>query len=171
MMPLIPILISALPSLASLFKNAPAQKAAEIAAQVAQEVFGTSDPAEVKARLEATPADGETIRKRLEVELASLQTSLADVQDARASTVQLAGMQSAMMWGAPIVSTLVMIGFVAFSYLALTVGQEKREITLYLLGAWQGLAGAVVGYWVGSSASSRTKDAALANLAKGRGND
>ena len=171
MMPLIPILISAIPTLAELFKNTPAKKAAEVAAQVAQEVFGTSDPAEVQAKLAASPADGETIRKRLEVELAALQATYADVADARSTTVQLAQMQSAIMWGAPIVSVIVLAGFVLFSWLALTAPPDKREIVLFMLGAWQGLAVNVAGYWVGSSASSRSKDAALANFAKGRGND
>jgi hypothetical protein len=171
MIPLIPVLISALPSLAALFKNAPAQKAAEIAVQVAQEVFGTSDPAEVKARLDATPADGETIRKRLETELGALQASLQDMQDARAATAQLAQMQSAIAWGSPVVSVVVLVGFATLSYVAIYAPPEQREVLLFLLGTWSGLAAGVVQHWTGSSISSRAKDAVIANFSKGRGND
>lgn len=171
MIPLIPIIISAIPALADLFKNTPAKKAAEVAAQIAQEVFGTADPAEVQAKLAASPADGETIRKRLEVELAAFQASVQDVQDARSTTVQLAQMQSAIMWGAPIVSVIVLVGFILLSYLAIYAPPEQREVLLFLLGTWSGLAAGVVQHWTGSSISSRAKDAVIANFTKGRGND
>lgn len=166
MIPLIPILISAIPALADLFKNTPAKKAAEVAAQVAQEVFGTTDAAEVQAKLAASPADGETIRKRLEVELATFQASTQDMQDARSTTVQLAQMQSAIMWGAPIVSVIVLAGFTLLSYLAIYAPPAQREVLLFLLGSWATFTGSVVQYWMGSSASSRQKDTALANVAR-----
>lgn len=46
-------------------------------------------------------------------------------------------------------------------FLLFSVRQQPR----YLLGAWQSLATAVVGYWIGSSAGSATKDAALKQIA------
>jgi protein-S-isoprenylcysteine O-methyltransferase Ste14 len=59
-----------------------------------------------------------------------------------------------------IVSTIVLLGFVMFSFLAMkpeTAG-VKDSVVLFLLGAWSTLAAAVVAYWVGSSAGSAKKD-------------
>lgn len=92
---------------------------------------------------------------------------LRDVQDARATTVKLVEQGSAIAWGAPIVSTVVMLAFAIFSYLAINspVSGPAREVVMYLLGAWQGLAATVVAYWVGSSVGSKAKDATLADVA------
>jgi len=70
--------------------------------------------------------------------------------------------------GAIVVSTVVLIGFILFSYLAMkpeTAG-VKYEIVLVLLGNWAGLAFAVTGYWVGSTISSKTKDDTIQDMAK-----
>jgi hypothetical protein len=92
---------------------------------------------------------------------------IADVQDARATTVKLVEQGSTIAWGAPVVSVIVMAGFALLSYLAIYAPSNQREVLLFLLGAWSSLATAVVGYWVGSSAGSKSKDDLLANLARG----
>ncbi len=65
--------------------------------------------------------------------------------------------------GPIIVSVIVLIGFSAFSFLAMkpeTAG-VKDSVVLFLLGAWSTLAAGVVAYWVGSSAGSARKDETL----------
>lgn len=132
--------------------------------------FGTDATPEAVA--EAVKADPDTARDVLaDVEakqgaaLTELQARLADVKDARAQTIALAEAGSTIAWGAPVVSVLVMVGFCILSYLAINATQAaNRDVVLFLLGAWQGLATVVVGYWVGSSASSKAKDTTIANM-------
>lgn len=93
---------------------------------------------------------------------------LQDVQDARAATVKLVEHNSAIAWGAPIISVIVMLGFSMLSYLSIYAPGNQREVLLFLLGNWSGLATGVVAYWVGSSAGSASKEAVLNNLARRR---
>lgn len=96
--------------------------------------------------------------------MSEVNAYLADIQDARATTVKLVERGSVIAWGAPIVSVIVMIGFGIFSYLAIYAPPGQREVLLFLLGNWSILAGAVVNFWVGSSASSKDKDASIRDL-------
>jgi len=71
-------------------------------------------------------------------------------------------------WGRVIVSTIVVIGFLSVTLLYMTQklnGNAVPEILSILLGALATNFTAVVGYWIGSSASSSTKDATINNLA------
>lgn len=67
---------------------------------------------------------------------------------------------------AVIVSIIVLLGFSAFSFLAMkpeTAG-VKESVVLFLLGAWSTLAAGVVAYWVGSSAGSKQKDDTIQSM-------
>jgi hypothetical protein len=59
-----------------------------------------------------------------------------------------------------IISTIVLLGFMMFSFLAMKpeLAGVKDSVVLFLLGAWSTLAAAVTSYWVGSSAGSAKKD-------------
>jgi len=92
---------------------------------------------------------------------------LADRQNARATTVALVEKGSPIAWGAPIVSVIVMLGFALLSYLSIYAPSAQREVLLFLLGNWSGMAGVVVAFWLGSSAGSAKKDTILAGLANG----
>jgi hypothetical protein len=63
-----------------------------------------------------------------------------------------------------IVSIIVLAGFIVISFLAMKpeLAGIDKSIVLYLLGAWQTLAGLVVQYWLGSSNSSQKKDETIA---------
>ena len=97
--------------------------------------------------------------------LDELNSRLKDVQDARAQTVALSQQGSGIAWGAPVVSVIVMLGFGILSYLSIYAPVAQREVLLFLLGNWSIMAGAVVTYWLGSSAGSKDKDATLARMA------
>ena len=120
----------------------------------------TGDPATVTAAL----TEAET---RMNVEVEKLKAELADVQDARATTVQYVKSGSNLSLGAVVVSVIVMVGFVGISFMAMKpdLAGVDHSVVLYLLGAWQGLATAAVSFWIGSSASSVDKSNQIAAMA------
>lgn len=138
------------------------------------DAFGTkATPEAVKQAIETRP-DAAAIVQRVEAEKApalsaDLEAILRDRQGARDQTLALVDKGSVISWGAPVVSVLVLSGFIALSWLAMNPSPGVRaDVVLYLLGAWQTLAGGVVGYWVGSSAGSASKDVALKQMAASR---
>jgi VIT1/CCC1 family predicted Fe2+/Mn2+ transporter len=71
-------------------------------------------------------------------------------------------------WGRVVVSVIVVVGFLAVTLLYMTQklnGNTVPEILSILLGALATNFTAVVGYWIGSSAGSSAKDAAINSLA------
>jgi hypothetical protein len=136
--------------------------------------FGVpADDRSVGKALETHPRAAEIVR---DVETAeapavveAVNQYIADVQDARATTVRLVEQGSVIAWGAPVVSVVVLVGFIVLSVLALRPIEGVRpDVVLYLLGAWQALAAGVVYYWVGSSAGSKAKDSTIASLRSAR---
>lgn len=138
------------------------------------EALGTPPtPEAVKQAIETQPGAAAIVRQ-VEAEKApalnaDLEAILRDRQGARDHTLALVEKGSSIAWGAPSVSLVIVIGFCGLSYMALnpTPG-VRQDVVLYLLGAWQSLVTAVVGYWIGSSAGSASKDTALKQIAAGR---
>lgn len=139
------------------------------------EALGTpATPEAVKEAIETRP-DAAAVVRQVEAERApalnaDLEAILRDRQAARDQTMALVDKGSPMAWGAAIVSLIVVCGFVALSLLAMKpeAAGVRSDVVLYLLGAWQSLATSVIAYWVGSSAGSATKDAALKQIAAKR---
>lgn len=161
------IILAALPILGSLI---PKGKTADIVAagtKVAQEVFGTTDETTILAKLESDPKLAEQFKAKLEAETKTLQAQLADVQDARATTVALASQGGWNANAAAILTGINYIGFYGVFILLIYKGlpDNARELVAGLVGA---VVGAYVGsnnFWFGSSAGSATKDAALKQIA------
>ena len=163
------LILAAVPTLGSLISAGKGGDLLAAGEKVAKQIFGTTDEMAIAKAIETNPALADQFKAKLEAETANLAAQLADVQDARDTTVRLAEAGSAISWGAPAVSVIVVGGFVGLSYLAMNPSPNVRhEVVLYLLGAWQTLAGSVVGYWVGSSAGSANKDVALKQIAAGK---
>jgi hypothetical protein len=80
----------------------------------------------------------------------------------RDQTVSLARFGSEIAWGAPVVSALVVGGFIATTAFVVVHGVNESPIALTVLGALVAKFGTVVDYWLGSSSSSRAKDAVIA---------
>lgn len=120
----------------------------------------TGDPATVNAALSAADA-------KMQAEVDRFKAQLEDVQDARATTVQYVKSGSNLSLGAVVVSVIVMVGFVAISFMAMKpdLAGVDHSVVLYLLGAWQGLATAAVTFWIGSSAGSVDKSDQIAAMA------
>lgn len=145
--------------------------------------FGVPNtPTDVAAAIAAAPADvaqqkiiaaeNEAVAKwpaLAQIEQAqaeAFKAGVADNEAARQSTLALAQAGSAIAWGAPIVSTLVVVTFGLILILWLVrppqVADANALAVLNVLIGTQATAFiAVVNYWLGSSASSRQKDSVL----------
>lgn len=147
----------------------PAGAAATAVLATLAEALGTAPtPDAVTSRIEADPDTAKGAVAPLEARAKSAaEVALEDRQGARFQTVELVRQGSAIAWGAPVVSAIVLAGFGVLSYLAIYADQGQREVLLFLLGNWSGLATAVVAYWVGSSAGSKAKDDTLASVLAG----
>lgn len=160
------IILAALPILGNLI---PKGKTADIVAagtKVAQEMFGTADEQTVMAKLESDPALAEQFKAKLAAETSALQATLADVQDARATTVALSSQGG---WNANATAILTAINYIGFfGILTLLVlkglPDNARELVAGMIGA---IVGAYVGtnnFWFGSSAGSANKDSLIRNI-------
>ncbi|MGR0185413.1 hypothetical protein [Azospirillum aestuarii] len=171
---LIPILTALAPVLlpevakAALGTGETAQKVGEAAVSVVSAVTGVpiSTPADAERAVAAVQTDpaklAELYRQQGDQVVALLRLDNEDRADARAQTVQLAQAGSRISWGAPIVSTIVLVtfGIVLYRVLSQPAGAIDQNATL-MLGALTTMASAVVSYWVGSSAGSAAKDKLL----------
>jgi len=133
---------------------------------------GDASPEAVAQAVVTGPASASVVQ-RVEAEqapsvLTELNARLADVQNARALQEHALDSGSRIAWSPTIVSVIVLIGFSALSVMAMQAspGSAQREIILFLLGAWLSLATSAVNFWLGSSSSSKDKDATLASIAR-----
>lgn len=126
--------------------------------------------AEVARKMEAEPEVASAVAQRVEAQqgpaVSELQARLTDIADARDMQTELVTAGSGIAWSPLVVSVGVLAGFIVMSFLAInaTPNSAQREIILFLLGSWQALAGMAVTFWLGSSAGSKDKDAALSAL-------
>lgn len=97
-----------------------------------------------------------------------LNARLRDVQDARATNLNLVREGSSIAWGSPVVSILVVALFAISLMVFLTKPIQFSEAQSALLNITIGTLTAaftqVVNYWLGSSHGSASKDAALKNI-------
>ena len=173
---LIPILLGLVPTLAQYLAGPRAGHIAEQVTQVARDVLGTDDPAAVTAAI-ADPVKAAELRIRLaeisaaehqaerQADLDELRATLADTASARSQTVTLAQAGSPIAWGAPVISALVVGGFGGVLYAGAAGGLPTDAAYAQLVGALAAGFGAVLQYWVGSSAGSRAKDGTIAAAA------
>lgn len=162
---LLPLALQFAPQIASLLGGPAAGTALGHVADAAQAAFGTTDPEQIKLKMQQDASATERFKAEIDARLHELDAQLADLQDARHQTVDLAKVGSAIAWGAPIVSALVTFGFfgVLVLYLYRPIGSDNQVVTM-LVGTMATAFGAVVQYWLGSSAGSKGKDTLLAQL-------
>ncbi len=120
----------------------------------------TGDPAAVNAALSEAEA-------RMNAEVEKHKADLASVADARSTNLKLYEAGSKISYAPMVVSGVVLIGFLVLSFIAMRpdLAGVRTDVTLYLLGAWSSFAGAVVTYWLGSSAGSTDKSAQIERMA------
>lgn len=162
------LILAALPILGKLI---PDGKTAEIVAagtKVAQEVFGTTDEAAIVAKMEADPKLAEQFKVKLEAETANLRMQVEDTQDARATTVKLAEINSPNSYAPAILTAINFCGFYGVLILILMNGLPDtgaRELVSGMVGAVIGSYLASNNYFFGTSASSARSGEALRTIA------
>jgi hypothetical protein len=161
------------PSIAHLFFGN--SKGVTAAAAAIQSAVGSTQTDTVASWMAANPAQAVQLQTQLATiaaqtqkdladdQLAAFQAQLKDVDSARQQTVALANAHSLMAWGAGLISALVVIGFAVVCFVAFTqpIPAGSADIVYTALGTLGAAFMNVVGYWVGSSASSSTKDVAV----------
>jgi ABC-type multidrug transport system permease subunit len=170
-LPLIPLLLGLAPTVASWIAGDKTGAAIGKVTGIAREILGTDDVGAIERAIAADPekalqfriavVQAEADARRVEFE--TLQAQLADVASARHQTVELARAGSLIAWGAPIVSVLITVGFFVMLWLVIRkeIPEGSRDLANIMLGSLGTSFTAVVSYWVGSSAGSASKDAAL----------
>lgn len=150
---------------------------------IADKVFGNpnASEADLAAALALGTLTGEQIKAlkqaemEMQVELARIgQASdaayLADTDSARKQTTALAQSGSGIAWGAPVVSTLIVVGYFACIYMLFLVDRQWDERTSGLLNNLFGALTAafiqVANYWLGSSAGSKRAGDSLRKIAE-----
>ena len=188
---LIPLIATLAPQLISHLFGA---KAGEVAADVAGVVSAVAPGADtatpegiaaLQATLKADPAKSSELAQKLaeiaaareaernreadaqrKADLDEMAAHLADTASARNQTVALAQAKSPLAYGVVAISTLVLSAFAFVMWMAMTreLPVGSTAVLNILLGNLSAMAMAVVGYWVGTSASAGAKDAQLAAM-------
>ena len=172
---LIPLLLGLAPTVADWIFGDKTGKAVGAVTGIAKEILGTDDPGAIERAIAADPnlalqfkmAVMQAAADAKRADLDAFKAQLADVQNARGQTIELAKANSAIAWGAPIISAIVLaaFGMALWAVLKQEVPAGSRDIANIMLGTLGAMASAVVGYWIGSSAGSVVKDNALRQIA------
>ena len=140
---LLPILAKYAPSLVGLAFGGSASAVATKVEAAGRDVFGTTDPAKAEA-----------LKTRLDAETEQLRTELADVADARATSLALAQARSPLAWGSPVISVIVVSAFTAVASVVVVKYGVESPVGQLIAGALIAKFGTVVDYWLGSSKGS-----------------
>lgn len=185
--PLITLAASLAPELIRIIAGS--SSASSQVVEAVRQVAGTDDPVEAQRQFDTNPTAAAQLRIRLaeialeqeklqrdaaeaarRAELEDLRSRIADTQRARSTLVELARTGNVTVWGAPIISAVVTIGF--FGVLLTLVlarydpGQNQfvTSVLNIIVGALVAAFTAVVNFWIGSSEGSRSKDAAVQTM-------
>jgi hypothetical protein len=132
------------------------------------EALGTpATPEAITDAIKQQPG-AEAIVRQVEADKAPglIEAYLRDVQDARATTVKLVDSGSAIAWGAPIVSIMIVTGFLGLIGALLFKQVPDSQVSLVLFGTLSTAFGSVVSYWLGSSAGSARSGDAIRSIAQ-----
>lgn len=182
MLALLPIIAALAPLAGRLLGNAISGKdgqqigetVARQASAAAVQIFGTDEPEKVNALALADPVKAAEFRERMEqlavqVQLATMQSDLANVQGARENQRKLAEIGNWSSYAPTIISVVVLVGFfgilAALVWRPFAIDNGQREVLQVMLGALTVAFGSVTNYWLGSSHGSKAKDQALAEQA------
>jgi len=153
--------------LGGLLGNAPgAELGKAIGGALATALGCDPTPDAVNAAIMANPTAVQAVEAKQAQAFSDLQARLADVQDARKTTVSLANIGSNIAWGTPVVSITVVFGFFTiltiFLTKPITMNDVQSAVLNILLGALATAFGQVCNYYLGSSAGSASKDQIIA---------
>ena len=100
-----------------------------------------------------------------QADLDLIKASVADISSARAAAVSLAQTHSNLAWGAPVLSSIILLAFGGMLYVVLTrsIPESSGALANVLLGTLAAMATQVANFWLGSSNGSAVKNALLAS--------
>jgi len=139
-----------------------------VGALIGQALGVPATPQDVSNAIAQDPAGAQAKIGPVEAAHGAAFATLAQIMEqdrasARDQTVELAKAGSPIAWGAPSVSAIVLVGFIALVLWAAAKGIVDNPVTTLLLGHISAKFDTVVDYWCGSSASSREKDSTIAS--------
>jgi len=142
---------------------ADAGKAAELRVALAR-IAADAEAAQRQADLEAIRSQLAADANRRQAELETFRASIVDIQSARGQTLDLARAGSALAWGAPVVSLVIVVAFGLMLLVIVNADRipaENLTIANVLLGTLAAMATQVANYWLGSSSGSARKNELL----------
>jgi hypothetical protein len=162
---LIPLIGSVLPNLIPALATPMLGNILGKAGDIATKIFGTTDPNQISLAIQKDQSKLEQFKAELEAATEDEKLAFQDIQSARQQTMTLAGAGSLIAWGAPIISTMVTLGFftILMLYMYSPAGADNAVVTM-LVGTMATSFGAVVQYWIGSSVGSKDKDSLMASM-------
>lgn len=133
--------------------------------------FGTdATPEAVSAAIAADPDAAAKIQavesSKAADDLADLNARLADVQDARATTVKLVEQGSAIAWGPVAISIMIVLGFLGMAVLLMFRQVPDSQLAIVVFTTLSTGFGAVMNYWLGSSAGSKSSGDTIRQIAQ-----
>lgn len=177
------VISSVAPGLATAFGGPLAGAAVKVIADKVLGIPGASQEEVIQA-LSSGSLTGEQIvalkaaEQQFQLELEKVDAAreaagLQDTQSARQQTVALAQAASNIAWAAPVISTVIILGFFACVALLFIVERTWDERTANLLNVLFGALipgfAQVCNYWLGSSAGSKRAGDAVRKIAESAG--
>ncbi|WP_298704490.1 hypothetical protein [uncultured Variovorax sp.] len=127
-------------------------------------------PQAVSTAISADPNAAAVKLAQIEAETKANEAQLADIANARGTTVQLATVGSNIAWGAPVVSCIICVGFFAVLTMLFFVRVEMPssvfQLLSVILGVLASLMTQVGNYWLGSSEGSRRNADTIRDVAR-----
>lgn len=127
-------------------------------------------PQAVATAIQADPNAAAVKLAQIEAETKAKDAELADIANARATTVQLAQTGSPIAYGAPVVSIVITVGFFVLMFMLFFVRVDIPPTVFQLLSLLLGVVASqfsqVGNYWLGSSEASRRNGDAIRDVAR-----
>jgi hypothetical protein len=188
------LLLTLIPSIASLFAGPTAGAIAAQVGSIVTSVTGVADPhtdagqaaamialtgkPELQAQLQAKIIDAHLEASRVQAEAdkadadartAQIVAAVASQASARTQTVDLVKAGSGIAWGAPVVSGLILLAFGGMLYVVMSksIPTGSEPLAMVLLGTLAAMATQVANYWLGSSAGSAAKNTTISDAITG----
>ena len=139
-------------------------KAAELRVQLAK-IAADAETAQRQADLESVKAEFAAEAVRLQADLKGFEARIADTVSARGMALDFTKAGSAMAWGSPVLSAIILLAFGIMVYVVVNrpIQDANMPLANVLLGTLAAMATQVANYWLGSSSGSLRKDALLQN--------
>jgi hypothetical protein len=158
------LLQKGLPALGGILGGPVGAVVGNIAASLVPQIAGAfglapdTAPAVVAATVTADPNAAD--------KLAALESTYADLQNARQQTIDLAKEGSSIAWATPVISLVIVVGFYSLVVALLFKSVPDSQGVMILFGSLATAFGQVCNYWLGSSQGSTDKTATLSAIAR-----